>query len=288
MFKRFTVFAAALIIAAAIPFAAAGGVAEASADGFEYFDELMGEYTTSYSSSGYSRKHNIKLASDAIDGKVVAPGEEFSFNVTVGVRSEKRGYLSAPVIVNGEYTKGTGGGVCQVSTTLYNAVLRSGVKVTKVSAHSLPVSYVPYSMDAMVSEATDFRFLNDTPYPVRIQMKADGERLKASLYGFPVYTDGISVRFDGRVLKKIECGDYVRREALSGELKEGEREKIVRAPSPGYYTEAVMSVYYGKDKVEEHVVRRDYYAPVKGIVIYTEAREAPVRPEEGACFTNSF
>ena len=153
-----------LVAAAALtPFAAADACrAEARAEGFEYFDELMGEYSTSYASSSAARKHNIELAASAVNGAVIGVGEEFSFNVTVGVRSRRRGYLPAPVIVSGKYTTGVGGGVCQVSTTLYNAVLRSGLEVVSVSRHSIPVSYVPRSMDAMVSGATDFRFKNNT------------------------------------------------------------------------------------------------------------------------------
>lgn len=243
--------------------------ARAEESGFEYFNELMGEYSTSYASSAAARKHNVELAAAAVNGKVVEPGEEFSFNVTVGVRSAKRGYLPAPVIINGEFTTGTGGGVCQVSTTLYNAVLRAGIAVTEVSRHSLPVSYVAYSMDAMVSEATDFRFVNDTPYPVRIEMKADGSSLKAALYGFKVYTDGISVKFEGRIVKKVSCDEYERREARNGELDSGEKERVVRAPRPGMYTEAVRSLYYRGEKVEEKVFRKDYYAPVKGLILYS-------------------
>lgn len=254
--------------------------ARATESGFEYFDEPMGEYRTSYASSCASRKHNVELAASAVNGTVVAAGKEFSFNVTVGVRSAKRGYLPAPVIVGGEFTTGTGGGVCQVSTTLYNAVLRSGVRVTEVSRHSLPVSYVPYSMDAMVSEATDFRFINDTPYPIRIEMKADGSTLKAALYGFGIYTDGVSVKFEGRVVKEVPCDEYLRREAVKGELNAGEKERVVRRPRQGMYTEAVKKVYYRGEMVEEKVFRKDYYAPVKGLIVYSTETDAEPSPEQ--------
>ena len=259
-----------LVAAAALtPFAAADACrAEARAEGFEYFDELMGEYSTSYASSSAARKHNIELAASAVNGAVIGAGEEFSFNVTVGVRSKRRGYLPAPVIVSGKYTTGVGGGVCQVSTTLYNAVLLWGIGVANVSRHSIPVSYVPRSMDAMVSGATDFRFKNNTPYPVRIEMNANGSSLTAALYGFPIYTDGLSVEFEGRVVKKISCSEYTRREAAEGELNEGETERVISAPKDGMYTEAVRILYYRGEKVEETSFRRDYYPPVKGIMIY--------------------
>lgn len=277
----FAVIAAFILFNPASAFCADAGFSRACAEesGFEFFDERMGEYSTSYASSASARKHNVELAASAVNGTVVEAGKEFSFNVTVGVRSAKRGYLPAPVIVNGEFTTGTGGGVCQVSTTLYNAVLRAGVTVTEVSRHSLPVSYVPYSMDAMVSEATDFRFINDTPYPIRIEMKADGSLLKAALYGFKIYTDGVSAKFEGRLVKRVPCDEYVRREALKGELGDGEKERVVRLPRAGMYTEAVRTVYYRGEKVEEKVFRKDYYAPVKGLIVYS-TRTEPERESE--------
>ncbi len=97
-------------------------------------------FTTYYSSSTENRKHNIKLASSKINGIVLSVGEEFSFNKIVGVRSEENGFLPAKIIYNGDFIEGVGGGVCQVSTTLYNASLLNGLKITEHHPHSLSVS----------------------------------------------------------------------------------------------------------------------------------------------------
>ena len=112
---------------------------------------LRGEFSTSYENSISSRKHNVFLATKSINGIIVNPSETFSFNKIVGERSEKNGYQNAKIILNGEYVDGIGGGVCQVSTTLYNALLLSNLKITEKHAHSLQVSYVAPSFDAMVS-----------------------------------------------------------------------------------------------------------------------------------------
>lgn len=143
----------------------------------------IARFSTDFSSSGESRRHNLTLAARAISGTVILPGESFSFNETVGVRSEDRGYRIANVVVNGDFVKGVGGGVCQVSTTLYNAVLLASLPVDNAAAHSRPVSYVPCSRDCTVSTAIDFRFRNDTAHPLYVAADVTGRRLTFVLYG---------------------------------------------------------------------------------------------------------
>ena len=99
-------------------------------------------FYTSYPSSTAERKHNIILASKSIDNTFIDVGGEFSFNLVVGDRTEKRGYKKSKIIINGDFADGIGGGVCQVSTTLYNAVLLAGLEIIEYHPHSLPVSYV--------------------------------------------------------------------------------------------------------------------------------------------------
>ena len=113
---------------------------------------LRAEFSTNYSSSTDARKFNVALASKTLDNTLVDINGEFSFNYTVGERTERRGYKKAKIIVGGEFVDGVGGGVCQVSTTLYNAVLLAGLKIIECHPHSLPVSYVAPSFDAMVNK----------------------------------------------------------------------------------------------------------------------------------------
>ena len=143
----------------------------------------ISRFSTSYASSGESRRHNIALAAKAINGTVLAAGEVFSFNETVGARTAERGFREANIVVNGEFTKGVGGGVCQVSTTLYNAVLLASRPIENAAAHSIPVSYVDYSRDCTVSSAIDFRFRNASDHPLYIAAFTKGSTLTFVLYG---------------------------------------------------------------------------------------------------------
>ncbi|MBO4472741.1 MAG: VanW family protein [Clostridia bacterium] len=145
----------------------------------------MSRYSTDFRTSGESRRHNLALAAAAISGVVLASGETFSFNETVGDRTADRGFREANIVVNGEFVKGIGGGVCQVSTTLYNAALLAGLEIVSAAAHSRPVSYVPYSRDCTVSSAIDFRFRNDSDAPVYLAAEVKGNTLTFAIFGKP-------------------------------------------------------------------------------------------------------
>lgn len=231
-----------------------------------YPGEKLAEFRTEYSSSSDARKHNIELAVKSIDGTVLEPGEEFSFNGTVGARTEQNGYRNAKIIVKGKFEDGVGGGVCQVSTTLYNAVLRSGLTVTESHAHSLPVSYVQPSFDAMVSEGADFKFLNDTPYPVRIEGRADGTRVRFALYGFPMITDGETVVFRSVKVKEVSSEEYEEVLDTSGELG-NEPSRVIKEPRSGLISEGYADVFFRGELIKSVRIRRDYYAPQKGTVL---------------------
>ena len=259
-------FALALAAGAFAPVSA--GVSSAKAAfAEEYPGEKLAEFSTDYSSSSAARKHNIELAAGFLDGYVVEGGATFSFNSAVGARSAERGFREAPVIEDGKYVKGVGGGVCQVSSTLYNAVIRAGMETVSVAHHSLPVSYLPGSLDAMVSEATDFRFLNVTPYPLRIYSECKKGKLTFTLYGFPVYTDGESVRIRSVTVKVLECKEYERVEDTEGVLKEGEYERYLSHPKNGLVSEAYRDSLYRGKVVSSVRLRRDYYAPQKGVIL---------------------
>ena len=140
-------------------------------------------YTTYYKTSQYNRTVNLTLATKAINGAVVQPGETFSFNNTVGPRTAARGYKVAIVYSGGKMVYGIGGGICQVSSTLYNTVLNGGFQVVERWQHSLPVSYVPSGKDATVSwGSADFRFKNNKSYAIKIVATASGGTLTVSFY----------------------------------------------------------------------------------------------------------
>jgi vancomycin resistance protein YoaR len=149
--------------------------------------QQIGQYVTYFNSNNQSRSHNISLAAKAIDNQVVFPNEIFSFNKVVGKRSKDKGYLSAPVIVRGELSEGVGGGICQVSSTLFNAVDRAGLKIVERYSHSRRVSYVPPGRDATVSwYGPDFRFQNKYNQPILIRAKKYGGSMIVTLYSSDV------------------------------------------------------------------------------------------------------
>ncbi|MFN2743992.1 MULTISPECIES: VanW family protein [Bacillus] len=149
--------------------------------------QQIGQYVTYFNSSNQSRSHNISLAAKAIDNHVVFPNETFSFNKVVGMRTQGKGYMRAPIIVKGELSEGVGGGICQVSSTLFNAVDRAGLRIVQRYSHSRRVPYVPPGRDATVSwGGPDFRFQNKYNQPVLIRAKRYGGSMIVTLYSSDV------------------------------------------------------------------------------------------------------
>ncbi len=144
----------------------------------------LGSYTTSLAGRSPEQRHNIELAARALDGVVIRPRKAFSFNKAVGPRVSNRGYVPAPAIVQRELQASPGGGVCQVSSTLYNAALLAGLEIVERHPHSCPVSSVPPGRDAtVVFGARDLKFGNTLPEPVTIRMRVTGSRLVARITG---------------------------------------------------------------------------------------------------------
>lgn len=240
------------------------GESLAIAEGEYFIGELLSSYTTDFSFSSENRAHNVKKATALINGTIVKEGEVFSFNGVTGERTANNGYKESPTILNGKYTIGVGGGVCQVSTTLYNAVLLAGLKIERVSPHSLPVGYVPPSMDAMVSSATDFRFFNDTPYPITIKGQTKGSKLTFKIYGFKTITDGESIKYVTTIIRRLPA---LYEEVLDdgGELAENEEYKIIKKAKDGLISECYKETYFNGALISSVRIRRDVYNPESGI-----------------------
>ena len=158
-------------------------------------DTVLGEYTTYYYPG--NRGYNIGLAAGALSDKIVKTGWEFSFNDTVGLRSYEAGYYNAPVIINGKTEDGVGGGVCQVSSTLYNAVLLAGLTPTERTPHYFPSSYVSSGRDATVADGSiDFKFRNDLNHPVYLRSYASGSELTICVLGTRADLNGNTVAIE--------------------------------------------------------------------------------------------
>jgi vancomycin resistance protein YoaR len=148
---------------------------------------VVGAYETLYGGDP-NRIHNVQLVAHLVDNKLIAPGATFSFNSTTGERSAAKGFLEAPVIVNGELQTGLGGGVCQVSTTVFNAAFEAGLPITARTNHALYISHYPLGRDATVNYPdVDLKFVNDTGHWLLLRTRVGPSSLTVSLYGTPVH-----------------------------------------------------------------------------------------------------
>ncbi len=145
----------------------------------------VGSYETLYGGVP-NRIHNVAVVAHLINGKLIAPGATFSFNGATGARTAAKGFLVAPVIINGELSTGLGGGVCQVSTTVFNAAFVAGLPITARTNHALYISHYPLGRDATVDYPdVDLRFVNDTPHWLLLRTFVGADSLIVSLYGTP-------------------------------------------------------------------------------------------------------
>jgi vancomycin resistance protein YoaR len=147
---------------------------------------LVSSYTTIYGGDA-NRVHNVQLVAHLVDGALIPPGKEFSFNDTTGERNAAKGFLEAPVIINGELQTGLGGGVCQVSTTVFNAAYELGLSITARTNHALYISHYPLGRDATVNYPdVDLRFRNDTGHWLLLRTFVGSSSLTVNFYGTPV------------------------------------------------------------------------------------------------------
>lgn len=240
-------------------------IATAVSDG----QKLIARFSTYYGDSKQNRKDNVALACRKIDGTVLYPEDEFSFNDIVGARTVENGFKSAYIIKDGEFVEGIGGGVCQVSSTLYNCALLANLTITCVRAHSLPVSYVAPSFDAMVSTASDLRFVNTLSSPVTIKMLADGKYLKAEMYGI----ESCTIRRRSQTIETLPFEIEYRDDAT---LKLGE-EVIDTYGKAGLRSQGFLEYYQNGKLIKTVLIRKDTYFPQKRIVLRGTADSALTR-----------
>ncbi|MDE5618200.1 MAG: VanW family protein [Clostridia bacterium] len=212
-------------------------------------------FSTSFATSSEGRAHNVMLAASNYTWFEVGPGEEMSFNSVVGARTADRGYKNARVINNGVYVDGIGGGVCQVSSTLYCAWVRAGLGVKYVQGHSLPSSYCDMSQDATVSEAIDLVLINDSDNSVFINGYTVDRKLIFDIFGA---TPEYSVKLRTQILGVIPAGEDVE---YVDSLPGGELSKVVTQPKDGYRTCLIAEYYKDGNLCLSKVLRNDSYRP---------------------------
>lgn len=170
--------------------------------------DVLGTYTTSFKSSGKARSANVENGCRLISGTTLYPGEEFSTLEKITPFSEANGYYMAGSYSNGKVVDSLGGGICQVSTTLYNAVLLSELEVTKRYNHSMIVSYVEPSADAAIAESAgkDFKFVNNTDAPVYVEGIIENKKITITIYGKETRDPNREVIYESEILEKINPG----------------------------------------------------------------------------------
>ncbi|MBQ4527493.1 MAG: VanW family protein [Clostridia bacterium] len=238
----------------------------------EFTDCIIGTYSTNYSSSSANRKENIRLASSAISGKILNPGEVFSFNDVVGPRTAATGYKIAHVYSGGKTVDGIGGGICQVSSTLYNAVVFADLEIVYRTNHTLPVSYVPLGRDATVSYGTiDFKFKNNKETPVKIEVIADGNNLTVNIYGRKKYIKDISI--ETAITGTIA---FSTTEIKDDTMYEGER-KTEEKGANGTKVEAYKIIKEDGVVVSKTLLCKSSYVPTSQVIrVGTRKRETAV------------
>lgn len=232
---------------------------------------LRSEFSTNYATSSSARKNNIKKALSNFNGLIVEPDQTISFNEITGVRSEENGYKSAHIIVGGVYVDGVGGGVCQASTTLYNALLLADVEVLNVNHHSLPASYVPLSFDAMVSGSySDLVFKNTLDTPIYIKTFADDSKVTVQIYG-KKFDDGVEIKRKSELIKILpHNGDKIvadkKGEYSNKILYKGEYYRV-KYPREGYESKGYLQYFKNGELIKEKEIRHDFYQAQDGIVM---------------------
>ncbi len=222
---------------------------------------IIGEFSTSLGRSNIERKNNIRVASNEISGTLVMPKETVSFNELTGPRSEESGYKEANVIVNGEFLPGLGGGVCQVSTTLYNALLCADLSIVERTNHSIPVSYVDLGQDATVSFGNlDLKFRNDFDFPVYINMKVSEDRVYAYIYGDRNSKD-YEVNITSEIVEKVPPETEIIKDK---NLKSGKKE-LVQSGREGYKVKTYKQVVKNGKVIKEEQITSDFYKPLNYI-----------------------
>lgn len=238
--------------------------------------DKLGEYSTRFNAADADRTHNIKIAAQSASHVLVKPGEVFSLDKVTGPRLAKYGYKEANVIINNELVPGIGGGVCQVSSTLYNAALLSNMKIVERKSHSLPSSYVPLGRDATIADNyIDFKFENTTGYPIYIYGEVSGSWVKFSIYGRKE-NPGRVVKIKTEVVKKTEPKIQIIEDPTLPEGTEIEEKKAYT----GYVVRSYRIIMENGKEVSREELPLSVYKVVNGVKrVGTKKAEPPQIPE---------
>ena len=230
--------------------------------GTEAFPDLLATFSTNYNAGNANRTTNLKLAANKINGTVLLPNEEFSYNKVVGERTIKAGYKMAATYSNGAVVDGLGGGICQISSTLYDAVVMANLKITTRRNHQFVTSYLPAGKDAtVVWGSQDFKFVNSRKYPIRITATVQNGVATIQVWGIKE-----EVEYDISIeTKKIATIEPTTQYISDPSLPAGQQ-KVVQAGSNGRKVEAYKVTKLNGQVVSTTLLSKDTYNAMKRIV----------------------
>lgn len=234
----------------------------------------ISSFTTHFPRGQKDRNNNISVASGKIDNTILMPGEVFSFNGTVGQRTIEAGFREAGVYVNGRHDRGVGGGICQVSTTLYNAALMADLQIVQRQNHSMPVAYVPVGRDATVSYGSlDLKLRNNFSTPIAIRRTLTNGTLKFAIFGIP---HGRKVVILSGKRKSWDAGE---KRVIDRSLRPG-RSVVVERGCDGHSVSTYRKVYEGGKLIRTDNLGLSYYSGGPRIIAYNPAaRRRKVTPK---------
>ena len=218
---------------------------------------------TTETTSNEKRNTNVRLAAEALNGTILQPGEEFSFNAAVGQRTAEKGYQSAAAYSGGEVVQEIGGGVCQISSTLYRAAFQSGMAITYRRSHTFEPNYVTPGQDAAISWGQpDFRFVNTSDFPVGIRASYANRKATVSIYGIPVLDEGITWDLDSEKVGEAPLPEPV---YIEDPTLPPATEVVEKAGTPGSQWVTYKVVYQNGveiQRTEDHSKTYKGHAPV--------------------------
>lgn len=231
--------------------------------GSEAFPDRLSNFTTRYDASAKDRTTNLVIACQKLNGKVIMPGETFSYNQTLGKRTAAAGYKNAAVYENGQVVDGIGGGICQISSTLYNAVLMANLEIVERRNHQFVTSYLPAGRDAtVVYGAIDFKFKNTRQYPIRLSASAKNGIATISIYGIKEENE-YTFSFNTKTIASIPFGTkYVEDASLPAGT-----EKVQQNGVNGLKTETYITKMLNGKVISTTLLSRDTYDAMQKIIL---------------------
>ncbi len=243
---------------------------ETISEHYQKFTNLRADFSTDISNSSADRKHNIKNALQSLNKVEIMPNQVFSFNKVVGKRTEQNGYRQAKIIVNNEYVDGVGGGVCQVSTTLYNAALMAGLSIVEANKHSRQVGYVKYGFDAMVNfGSSDLKFKNNTAEKITLITNYNGKTARVRIFGEGL--NGTTYRLKNEILSTTEPTEEIKFDLLGEHLNQVEFEDeyfYLKKPYRGMEVRSVRETYVNGKLTNVEQLRVDKYKVQNAIKVF--------------------